>query len=320
MAESRIIKRNVLFWGKSGLQLTGIMLIFMVVYGFLFNMGSSSIFGDFWKTAYFYGGIISVLFALIGPVAYVGAYLPMALSFGSGRREAVFGAQIFCIAYGVSTYIIMVLAGIMSSGKLDGKLDVLIAVLFIFMTAVGQLVSVAQMHFGMKGMILGIVMVVLCMVGGIVAGIGFIDEIMVWINGMQTNVVWILLAIGAIVSIALYAVSVMVLFREMRHYEVKAYGGEKDEQFFDTVQGEKSRTFTVFWNCCRRISCWLDHCIYCDECHKREFLCYGWNNAGSHRIRFYAFIWNQFFLYGGFQYGGFHGSDQKKFRCRLCTF
>ena len=54
MAESRIIKRNVLFWGKSGLQLTGMMLIFMVVYGFLFNMGSGSIFGDFWKTAYFY--------------------------------------------------------------------------------------------------------------------------------------------------------------------------------------------------------------------------------------------------------------------------
>lgn len=218
MAESRIIKRNVLFWGKSGLQLTGIMLIFMVVYGFLFNMGSSSIFGDFWKTAYFYGGIISVLFALIGSISYVGAYLPMALSFGSGRREAVFGAQIFCIAYGVSSYIIMVLAGIMSSGKLDGKLDVLIAVLFIFMTAVGQLVSVAQMHFGIKG----IVIVVLCMVGGFVTGIGFIDEIMVWINGMQTNVVWILLAIGAIASIALYAVSVTVLFREMRYYEVKA--------------------------------------------------------------------------------------------------
>ena len=222
MAESRIIKRNVLFWGKSGLQLTGIMLIFMVVYGFLFNMGSSSIFGDFWKTAYFYGGIISVLFALIGSISYVGAYLPMALSFGSGRREAVFGAQIFCIAYGVSSYIIMVLAGIMSSGKLDGKLDVLIAVLFIFMTAVGQLVSVAQMHFGIKGMIIGIVIVVLCMVGGFVTGIGFIDEIMVWINGMQTNVVWTLLAIGAIASIALYAVSVTVLFREMRYYEVKA--------------------------------------------------------------------------------------------------
>ena len=214
--------RNVLFWGKSGLQLTGIMLIFMVVYGFLFNMGSGSIFGDFWKTAYFYGGIISVLFALIGSISYVGAYLPMALSFGSGRREAVFGAQIFCIAYGVSSYIIMVLAGIMSSGKLDGKLDVLIAVLFIFMTAVGQLVSVAQMHFGIKGMIIGIVIVVLCMVGGFVTGIGFIDEIMVWINGMQTNVVWILLAIAAIVSIVLYAVSVTVLFREMRYYEVKA--------------------------------------------------------------------------------------------------
>ena len=198
------------------------MLIFMVVYGFLFNMGSSSIFGDFWKTAYFYGGIISVLFALIGPISYVGAYLPLVLSFGSGRREAVFGTQIFCIAYGVSSYIIMVLAGIMSSGKLDGKLDVLIAVMFIFMTAVGQLVSVAQMHFGMKGMILGIVMVVLCMVGGFVTGIGFIDQIMEWINGIHTNVLWILLAIGAMISVLLYAVSVTVLFREMRYYEVKA--------------------------------------------------------------------------------------------------
>lgn len=146
----------------------------------------------------------------------------MALSFGSGRREAVFGAQIFCIAYGVSSYIIMVLAGIMSSGKLDGKLDVLIAVLFIFMTAVGQLVSVAQMHFGIKGMIIGIVFVVLCMVGGIVTGIGFIDQIMEWINGIHTNVLWILLAIGAMISVLLYAVSVTVLFREMRHYEVKA--------------------------------------------------------------------------------------------------
>ena len=53
MAESRIIKRNVRFWGKSGLQLTGMMLIFMVVYGFLFNMGSSRVFGDFWKTAFY---------------------------------------------------------------------------------------------------------------------------------------------------------------------------------------------------------------------------------------------------------------------------
>ena len=138
------------------------------------------------------------------------------------RREAVFGAQIFCIAYGVSSYIIMVLAGIMSSGKFNGKLNALIAVLFIFMTAVGQLISVAQMHFGIKGMIIGIVIVVLCMVGGFVTGIGFIDQIMAWINRIQTNVVWTLLAIAAIVSIALYAVSVMALFREMRHYEVKA--------------------------------------------------------------------------------------------------
>ena len=222
MTESRIIKRNVLFWGKSGLQLTGTMLIFMVVYGFLFNLGSGSIFGDFWKTAYFYGGIISVLFALIGPISYVGAYLPLVLSFGSGRREAVFGTQIFCVVYVVSAYIILIFTGFMSSEKFDGKLNVLIAVFFVFMTAIGQLLSVAQMHFGIKGMVFGIVLVALCMVGGFVAGIGFIDQIMAWINGIHTNVLWILLAIGAMVSVLLYAVSVTVLFREMKHYEVKA--------------------------------------------------------------------------------------------------
>ena len=222
MAESRIIKRNVLFWGKSGLQLTYTMLIFMVVYGFLFNMGSSSIFGDFWKTAYFYGGIISVLFALIGPISYVGAYLPLVLSFGSGRRETVFGTQIYCAVYVVSAYIILIFTGFMSSEKFDGKLNVLIAVLFVFMTAIGQLLLVAQMHFGIKGMVLGIVLVALCMVGGFVAGFGFIGQIMAWINGIHTNVLWILLAIGAMISVLLYAVSVMVLFCEIRHYEVKA--------------------------------------------------------------------------------------------------
>ena len=159
---------------------------------------------------------------MIGPVSYVGSYLPLTLSFGSGRREAVFGVQIFCVVYVVSAYIILALAGFMSSGKFDGKLNVLIAVLFVFMTAVGQLVSVAQMHFGIKGMIIGIVFVVLCMVGGIVTGIGFIDQIMEWINGIHTNVLWILLAIGAMISVLLYAVSVTVLFREMRYYEVKA--------------------------------------------------------------------------------------------------
>lgn len=122
----------------------------------------------------------------------------------------------------MSAYIILALAGFMSSGKFDGKLNVLIAVLFVFMTAVGQLISVAQMHFGIKGMIIGIVIVVLCMVGGFVTGMGFIDQIMEWINGIHTNVLWILLAIGAMISVLLYAISVTVLFREMRHYEVKA--------------------------------------------------------------------------------------------------
>ena len=222
MADKRILKRNIRFWGKAGLQLTSFMLIFMVVYGFLFYEGTTSVFESFWKTAYFYGGIISVLFALIGPICYVGSYLPMVLSFGSGRKEAAYGAQIFSVVYVLSAYIIMIFTGYMCSGKVNGMLDVLIAELFVLMTALGQLISVAQMHYGMKSVIMGVLIVAFSFIGGIAAGIGFFDTIPSRINGLGTGIIWTFLGIGAVVVAAVYGVSLLVLFREMKRYAVKA--------------------------------------------------------------------------------------------------
>ena len=95
----------------------------------------------------------------------------------------------------------------------------------VLQSVAGNSVITSVYSMDRKEVMIGFVvlyLLALCLVGGFVTGIGFIDQIMAWINRIQTNVVWTLLAIAAIVSIALYAVSVMALFREMRHYEVKA--------------------------------------------------------------------------------------------------
>lgn len=118
--------------------------------------------------------------------------------------------------------IIMIFTGYMSSGKVNGMLDVLIAELFVLMTALGQLISVAQMHYGMKGVIMGVLIVAFSFIGGIATGIGFFDTILSWINGLGTGIIWTMLGVGAVVVAAVYGVSLLVLFREMKRYAVKA--------------------------------------------------------------------------------------------------
>ena len=221
MAEKRILKRNIRFWGKTGLQLTGMMILFMVLYGFLFNIGDENILKDFWKTAYYYGTIISIIFSMIGPMSYGMGYVPLVLSFGSKRTEAVFGAQFEFLVYAVSAYIITLIIGYISSGTMNWMINFLIAELFIFMTAAGQFSCVAQMRYGMKGTVVVIVTVVICTIVGVIAGVGYLENIAAFFQGMQIGLLWGLAGAGLIVSVVLYVISVMVFLRVIKKYEVK---------------------------------------------------------------------------------------------------
>ena len=82
-----IIKRNLLFWGKYGIQMTAILIGFVLLYGLFFSMGESADSG-FWQSTNFFAVLIGIMFNYIGPISYGGAYIPMVLSFGSGRKEA----------------------------------------------------------------------------------------------------------------------------------------------------------------------------------------------------------------------------------------
>ena len=88
-----IIKRNLLFWGKYGIQMTAILIGFVLLYGLFFSMGESADSG-FWQSTNFFAVLIGIMFNYIGPISYGGAYIPMVLSFGSGRKEAAWGAQL----------------------------------------------------------------------------------------------------------------------------------------------------------------------------------------------------------------------------------
>lgn len=218
--KNAIVKRNVLFWGKYGVQLTGILLGFTVLYGFLFNMGGDI--GKFWETAHFYGLIIGILFAYIGAPSYSGAYIPMVISFGSGRKEAIWGAQLRNAAYIVTAYAVVLFTEYMNSGSLSVTRDILALEGMVLCSAVGQFCMAAQLHFGRKGMIVSIVFVAVLL--GVSTFVGLIqieDFVNAWSAAPQSRI-GILLAAGALVTAIVYGISILVTFRVMNRYEIKA--------------------------------------------------------------------------------------------------
>ena len=154
-----IIKRNLLFWGKYGIQMTAILIGFVLLYGLFFSMGESADSG-FWQSANFFAVLIGIMFNYIGPISYGGAYIPMVLSFGSGRKEAAWGAQLLYAGYAVTAYLFILFTGYMSAGRMDGFKNILIAEAFVLCIAFGQICAVLQMRYGKKGIAVGIIVTV----------------------------------------------------------------------------------------------------------------------------------------------------------------
>ena len=59
-----IIKRNLLFWGKYGIQMTAILIGFVLLYGLFFSMGESADSG-FWQSANFFAVLIGIMLTIL---------------------------------------------------------------------------------------------------------------------------------------------------------------------------------------------------------------------------------------------------------------
>ena len=218
-----IIKRNLLFWGKYGIQMTAILIGFVLLYGLFFSMGESADSG-FWQSANFFAVLIGIMFNYIGPISYGGAYIPMVLSFGSGRKEAAWGAQLLYAGYAVTAYLFILFTGYMSAGRMDGFKNILIAEAFVLCIAFGQICAVLQMRYGKKGIAVGIIVTVAVVMGigaGFIMGSDLADTLTAWFQGQSGSVISMGLLIGAVVAAALYAVSLVMMLRVVSKYEVR---------------------------------------------------------------------------------------------------
>lgn len=220
MLEKHRIKRNVLFWGKQALQMIKLLLLFAIGYGVLFNLGNLSL-HKICETAYFYGMIIGIMFAFVEAISYFSAYMPLVISFGSTRREAVWGTQLMNLIYSSLAYVIILLLGLLSTGKTIAWINISVAGAFLLMTGIGQFCSVAQIRFGQKGLITGVATAVLVAVVGIIIGIGYANKLVSWAETLSVSIMTVLLTLVLAVSTLFYGVSLFVLFKSVKNLEVK---------------------------------------------------------------------------------------------------
>lgn len=219
-----ILRRNFFFWGKTGMQMTWLMLAFSLGYGVLFNLGRDlqTIGRDILQ----YGVIIQCMFAMIGAAAYV-AYLSIALAFGSGRREAVMGYQFKNFVNVASSYVFLLLVWQLTAGWGTVTAVPALALLAgqIFMTAVGQIGGALVLRYSNKAYIIMLIFV------GAVAGacggfaVSAANEDDAWLSDVTAAVQstpYLLLIAGFILAVGLYLVSVILLDHMLKTYEVRA--------------------------------------------------------------------------------------------------
>ncbi len=221
------IKRNFIFWSKLAEKYIVITVGMMLCYGIFLSYigGKDSLWkSEMWQIMYIYQIILIIVSAIITPASYGTTYIPLLMSFGSKRREAVWGLQWMNWLVLIEMEAILILFAYLSSIKLEQFIVIIFVALFggIIGIALGQIIMVCGFRFGMKGLILAtVVIVLLAVIGGnfILFYVNF--GIRFDINLMERKD-WIWKAIGLSgLAIALYIGSNVVLLRIIQKYEVR---------------------------------------------------------------------------------------------------
>ena len=125
------------------------------------------------------------------------------------------------LIYSSLAYVIILLLGLLSTGKTIAWINISVAGAFLLMTGIGQFCSVAQIRFGQKGLITGIATAVLVAVVGIIIGIGYANKLVSWAETLSVSIMTVLLTLVLVVSALFYGVSLFVLFKSVKNLEVK---------------------------------------------------------------------------------------------------
>lgn len=220
--KKQTIKRNILFWGRNAEVMFGMLLLFVAVYSIIFSSMSGDSTDSVWDTACQYMAMCGVLFAYLIPISYDAVYIPLAISFGSKRREAVWGSQLMTLLFIVQIFIIYFLCQQMGNGFYSN--EIVVAVFtesMIVAAAFGQIAAAANIKFGTKGMWVTIIVTILFVAVICFCGIGATG----WLDSLFENTKWqpgtLFLTVGGIAGVVLYIISLIVMLLTIKKYEVR---------------------------------------------------------------------------------------------------
>lgn len=208
------IKRNIVFWGTITEKYIFMMLVIILLYSIFYSyIGGEREFFDVFFT---YQIIVALVSSLVAPMSYGVTYIPLVMSFGSKRKETVWGVQFMNWLIVVQMEVLLILSAGLSSA-VSGRTVLVAEIALIVMTtgvALGQIAAAMGLKFGMKGS--WIVVIVISVLA--FAAIMFFAE-SAFHNGKLLFSEYLLPA-SAITAGFLYAGSVFVLMRVLRSYEV----------------------------------------------------------------------------------------------------
>lgn len=210
------------FWLKTAFTNLFSILGAALLYGVLMNIqGSGDFLENFWMTTPLYLIFFGALMFLALNMGLYRFHLNLSLAFGSTRREALAGLHvarlvpIFLLA--VLLFLVTVLAG---DNALASPVAMSVSTLglCLFAAAFGSVLGMVFARFGKIAAIVGgVVLFVVCLGGGIAAGLGIANDSAVAALLSVERLPWLALAIGA----AAYLLTLIPEVPLVKKYQVK---------------------------------------------------------------------------------------------------
>lgn len=239
--KKHIISRNARFWvgymEENFLIVIGIGVVYALFVSFLISEDMSRV--ELFALKASYVVMIGGILVFAQPLAYPMCNLPLALSFGSGRMEAVVGVQISnLLAVGQDLLIVVVAERIARGMEAGAGMELLAHPGVVFAAAAGILLAVAAigqfgtaliLKYGGKGMAVYIIVFVLTVFAGVLgvvflAGSRQVDDAELIFALTDTHVLQrIKGAVGVLLTVdaAVYAAGFLVLKKAVMQYEVR---------------------------------------------------------------------------------------------------
>lgn len=235
------ISRNVRFWGgymeKNFLLILGMSGVYALFLPYLIGEDMRGM--QLFVMRVSYAVMIEGIMVFVLPIVYPTYSLPLALSFGSGRREAVVGMQL--------SHLLMIGQNLLIVGIIEWMAGKIAAVscqefsayagmgfaaaagILLAIASIGQFGTALILRFGAKGMAIYIIVFVLLIFGGALAvgfsvGSGQIDDaeiLSILLDAHVLQMVKRIISVLLAADVAAYIVGFLVLKRTVMRYEVR---------------------------------------------------------------------------------------------------